>query len=87
MDNGPVWLNVAKSIINLFMNKKAQIVAMKLQIPINGPKEEQAVPQSTPNMEFMPNVDWSNPESKISNHFTVKEACYLPSWKVMHISI
>lgn len=80
MDNGPVWLNVAKSIINLFMNKKAQV---EVTIPINGPKEE-PVPQSTPNMEFMPNIDWSNPESKISNHFTVKEACYLPSWKVMH---
>lgn len=29
-------------------------------------------------------MDWTNPEEKISNHFTVKEACWLPSWQVMH---
>ena len=25
-------------------------------------------------------VDWANPADKISNHFSVKEACWLPSW-------
>ena len=30
-------------------------------------------------------IDWSNPEAKISDHFTVKEALWLPSWQVMHI--
>jgi hypothetical protein len=29
-------------------------------------------------------IDWSNPSAKISNHFTVKEATYLPSWGVCH---
>lgn len=29
-------------------------------------------------------IDWTNPTDKISNHFTVKEACWLPSWSVMH---
>lgn len=31
------------------------------------------------------NVDWSDPTSQISKHFTVKEACLLPSWGVMHV--
>lgn len=26
-------------------------------------------------------LDWSKPESKISEHFTVKDAIYLPTWK------
>lgn len=30
------------------------------------------------------NIDWSKPESKISKHFTVKEACLLPKWGVLH---
>lgn len=29
-------------------------------------------------------IDWSNPASQISDHFTVKEATYLPSWGVYH---
>lgn len=28
----------------------------------------------------MPLIDWSNPHCKVSNHFTVKEALWLPSW-------
>jgi zinc D-Ala-D-Ala carboxypeptidase len=31
------------------------------------------------------NIDWTDGTAKISEHFTVKEACYLPSWQVMHI--
>ena len=30
-------------------------------------------------------VDWNDPKSNISNHFTVREALWLPSWQVMHI--
>lgn len=30
-------------------------------------------------------IDWSNPKSKISKYFTVKEALWLPSWGVMHM--
>lgn len=29
-------------------------------------------------------IDWTNPKAKISKHFTVKEACWLPSWSAMH---
>lgn len=31
------------------------------------------------------NIDWSNPQSKISKYFTVHEATYLPSWGIHHI--
>lgn len=30
-------------------------------------------------------IDWSDEKALISKHFTVKEALWLPSWKVMHI--
>lgn len=30
-------------------------------------------------------IDWSNPQSKISKYFTVGEALYLPQWKCYHI--
>lgn len=30
------------------------------------------------------NVDWSNPQSKISKYFTVHDATFLPSWGIYH---
>lgn len=32
----------------------------------------------------MKTINWADGSCKISEYFTVKEACYLPSWKVMH---
>jgi len=29
-------------------------------------------------------IDWNNPKSLISKHFTVKDALYLPSWEIYH---
>lgn len=29
-------------------------------------------------------IDWTRSSSKITQHFTVKEACWLPSWGVLH---
>lgn len=29
-------------------------------------------------------IDWSDPSSKISRYFTVKEACWLPTWQKMY---
>lgn len=29
-------------------------------------------------------IDWTNPSSKISDHFTVKDALFLPSWGICH---
>jgi hypothetical protein len=33
----------------------------------------------------MPTIDWRDPKAKISKYFTVKEACWLPTWGQMHI--
>lgn len=30
-------------------------------------------------------IDWTDPTAKISNHFTVREATWLPSWGCCHI--
>lgn len=88
MANDSIWLSIGKSLLSLFINKetgKAKTTTLSVSIPINGPTTEKPVLQNAPNMEFLPNIDWSNPESKISNHFSVKETCWLPSWQVMHI--
>jgi len=29
-------------------------------------------------------IDWTNPEDKLSDHFTVKDALWLPKWNKMH---
>jgi hypothetical protein len=29
-------------------------------------------------------IDWANPESRITEHFTVREALLLPSWGILH---
>lgn len=31
-------------------------------------------------------INWTKPEDKISKYFTVKDACFLPSWGVLHIA-
>lgn len=30
-------------------------------------------------------IDWTNPDATISRYFTVREALWLPAWKVLHI--
>ena len=40
--------------------------------------------EQKPKEEKMQEIDWSNPKSKISKHFTVHEATYLPSWRIYH---
>jgi len=46
---------------------------------INTQKAEPKVCKNT-----YPAIDWSDPKAKISKHFTVGEALYLPSWGVSH---
>lgn len=29
-------------------------------------------------------IDWKDPQAKITEHFTVKDALWLPSWQVFH---
>lgn len=64
------WLALIKTLITLF--SKQQVAA-----PVLSKVVEPTSTQQT--------VDWSNPTSKISEHFTVKDALWLPSWQVMHI--
>lgn len=50
------------------------------------PEQVQKPAESQPRKEEKPvQIDWTNPEQKISKYFSVKEALYLPSWKVLHI--
>src|SRR5690606_2229521 len=50
------------------------------------PKSQENVKESPAKVTTNPTeIDWKNPAAKISKHFTVKEACWLPSWGVMHI--
>ena len=30
-------------------------------------------------------IDWTNPEAMVSDHFSVRETCLLPSWGVIHV--
>lgn len=37
---------------------------------------------TTPSVESLPpEIDWTNPECKVSKSFTVKDCIYLPQWK------
>ena len=36
-------------------------------------------------IQVKPEIDWENPSTKISEFFTVHDACWLPSWKIHHI--
>lgn len=36
------------------------------------------------NKEMAKAIDWTNPKSKIGKYFTVKDACWLPTWKKLH---
>ena len=29
-------------------------------------------------------IDWTNPAAQVTAHFTVKDACWLPSWHKLH---
>lgn len=95
-DGDSVWLSLGKFVMQLFLNKvkeddekgdKRELAPTELNIviPVDGPADDKPVPEKGPDMEFLPNVDWSNPESMVSKHFTVKETCWLPSWQVIHI--
>lgn len=30
-------------------------------------------------------IDWKDPKTKVSKHFTVREALWLPAWEVLHV--
>ena len=52
------------------------------------PEKEQKIAKKDKKQEKKPEkeeIDWNNPEAKISKHFKVREVIYLPSWKMFHI--
>lgn len=42
-------------------------------------------PAASSQKPSLANIDWTNPDAKISKYFCVGEALWLPSWKVLHI--
>jgi len=62
-----------KLILELIFGKKPQAPAAAAAPTAPAP-ESRKEPEGTA-------VDWSDPLCKISKHFTVKDACWLPRWK------
>jgi zinc D-Ala-D-Ala carboxypeptidase len=70
-------LDLIKQLLLSFLSNGVEgKVEASVSIPLEVPKEEVK--------EEPVEIDWTNLEAKISKHFTVKEACWLPSWQVMH---
>lgn len=74
---GSQLLDFVKQLLLSFLSNEAQgKTEASVSIPIGVPKEEVKDSESS--------IDWNDPTSKISKHFTVKEALWLPSWQVLH---
>lgn len=77
-----IWTTLGKLLFSFLGNKALGKNEISVSIPlVEVLSAENTEIKSADNAE----IDWSNPSSKISKHFTVKEACWLPSWKVLHI--
>ncbi len=79
----------------MFKNFNLNIFKKKAKPSLDGHVIEQASPEpelkSEPPKSQEPtkqapasSIDWNNPKAKISKHFTVHEALWLPSWSVYH---
>jgi len=77
-----IWQTLGKLLLS-FLSNKAQ-GKNEVDISISIPEIVPADNKPTKSAEVA-EIDWSNPQSKISKYFTVKEALWLPSWKVFHI--
>jgi zinc D-Ala-D-Ala carboxypeptidase len=74
-------LDLIKQLMFSFLSNEVQgKTEASVTIPLGVPKEE---PVDAPK-EGVPGIDWNDPTSKISKHFTVREALWLPSWQVLH---
>lgn len=69
-----MWQALLNFLI-MFLNRPSQLPKAEAKPEKNPPKEPPK------NMQ----IDWTNPTSKISKYFTVKESLYLPSWDCYHI--
>jgi hypothetical protein len=72
-----IWQTLGKLVLSFLVNKEQDKEEVSISIPIGeiGPVEPPKAPE----------VDWTNPESKVSKYFTVRECLWLPSWQVIHI--
>lgn len=78
MDTSKILDTVIK-FLTKFLAK--EVPAEKQLIVVSeAPKETLAIAKPSEGLV----VDWNDPASKISKHFTVKEATYLNSWHVFH---
>lgn len=75
-----MWLKFLIDLLSHILGERAPKENQKPpQVPIsdqNPPSPLTEIPRTS-----MPNIDWSNPKSKISKYFTVEEAIYLREWK------
>jgi hypothetical protein len=91
MNEQSILAAIGEFILSLFMNKenekngKLAATELAITVPLEKEPPSKTLEQNSPNLEYPPNIDWTNPEAKISKFFTVKEACWLPSWSIMHI--
>lgn len=74
--------------LNIFKKKsnpplQGDIVPPPVEAKPEPPKAQEQPKQQEPAKQPI-SIDWSNPKAKISKHFTVHEALWLPSWSVYH---
>jgi zinc D-Ala-D-Ala carboxypeptidase len=69
-----IWQTLGKLVLSFLVNKEQDKEEVSISIPIGeiGPVEP-------------PEIDWTNPEAKVSKFFTTAEVLWLPSWQVMHV--
>ena len=75
-------------MLQILLTILQNIFQPKIVVPIpTKPREPESkpVPPTPIEIESAKKIDWSNPASKISKYFTVKEATFLPSWGILHI--
>ena len=77
------------AIVNFFVSIFEKSTPAPVPVPALVPIPKMEVKKEPETLKLEPvkevlMVDWNNPASKISKHFTVKEATYLNSWGVYH---
>jgi uncharacterized protein YcbK (DUF882 family) len=65
---GSIWSDLGKLLLSFLVNKTNESAPVETKAPEPTEKQE---------------VDWTNPDCKVSKYFTVKEMIYLPTWKRM----
>ena len=81
-----IFKTVLYFLVGLVGKKSKEVVEISIPLdPQSNSGEKKEENMSDLNSLPITSIDWTNPQYAISKHFTVKEACYLPSWDVMHI--